>query len=125
MPLSPSPTSWAETLILRKEFLPWPQHTGHATCNLQIMVITECVRFFQRAAPAARAVRAERDEAGEVGTPGPQPAASRAHLGSVETSLHLLHLQHGGNKCIYHARRLRGSKELIQALSTCLVLMLH
>lgn len=74
VPLSPSPKSWAETLILRREFLPWPQHTGHATCNLQIMVI-RIRSSFQRTAPCCEGGDRADGEAGEVETLGPRPAS--------------------------------------------------
>lgn len=100
--LSPSPTSAAETLILPREFLPWPQQIGPATCNLQIMVITKFAHLSSvHPLLRARGVRTDQGEAGEV---GPQPA-QWANPESVQTSLHLPVLQHGDN-CIYHERRL-------------------
>lgn len=121
-PWPPSPTSRAETLIIREEFLLGQQHTGHATCNLQIMVITESV--FPAHSPCGEGIRADWGEADLVGTQV-RSLLLAGRIWEVSRPLHLPHLQRGGSKCIYHARSLRGSRELIEALSTCVILMLH
>lgn len=93
--LSPPPASRAEPLILREELHLWPRQTDAATRNLL------SPRYFPSAQPLSRG-ESERawSEAGGVGILGLQPACW-ANLGIDRTFLYLLHLQHGGNNCVY------------------------